>query len=178
LLAPNLPVFLTLLYKAFTIGIIQTTKMDDPGPASSAFVAGVANKLIFEHDGYEGYEVHLPEFMKNIPGCDPCFTLNETHEDNPRREQIFDEMGRTVDVFQTLPIGFSRLAIAHYVETLVREGFFIKTIMCPCSNCVAERDNDLEPGGIIENEGGYKWLMLSRDVTPLNWQPGDLLQAE
>jgi hypothetical protein len=145
---------------------------------NSAFVMGIANNLIFEHDGYGGYEVHMPEFMKNVKGCESLFALWETHDDNPRREQIFGEMEHAVDEVGNFPMIFSRVVIGRYVEKLVREGFFIKTIFCPCEGCVVERAGDLGPDDIPEDAGGYKWLMMSREATPFgHWQSRDFLET-
>jgi hypothetical protein len=105
--------------------------------------------------------------------------LSETHDDDPRREQIFREMGRAVDEVENLPMIFSRVIIGRYMEQLVREGFFIMSIFCPCESCVIERDNDLEPDDIVESEGGYKWLIMAREVTPLgHWSSRDFFETE
>jgi hypothetical protein len=134
---------------------------------NSAFVMGIANNLIFEHDGEGGYEVFLPEYLRNVPGCQPILMLGPYYNDDydPRRLQLFDEMDRAVAEVENLPMIFSRVVIGRYIDIFVQEGFFTLDVV--------------EPDDIDEDEREYKWWIMSREVTPFgHWQSRDFSETE
>jgi hypothetical protein len=135
---------------------------------NSAFAMGIANNLIFEHDGEGGYEVLLPEYLRNVPGCQPILRLvpyYNIEDEDLRHLQLLDEMDRAVAEVENLPMIFSRVVIGRYIDIFVQEGFFTLDVV--------------EPDDIDEDEREYKWWIMSREVTPFgHWQSRDFSETE
>jgi hypothetical protein len=138
-------------------------------PNITALCMGIASKLIFDSNGYDdgSFQIHLPEYLLNMPGCDECVCLEEGDSDRPDHIQFFDEMREAVMKLQHLPMIVTRITVGRYVEQMIERGFFEYTDVCLCDTCKSDRVAAMDPNDVSEEEGGYKTLMMEMNASEL-----------